>query len=229
MLRGGQSEVLWLNEGLSHLAEELAGQQFRALGDNTNFTRFVLGNLLNAYNFLTDPGAVEVIVTDGSGTLPERGAAWLFLRWLTDTHGDDVPRRLAESSLRSTENVENAAGRPMGELLGEWFVANWVSDLLPDSIVPPRLHYATWMFRDTYRLLMEQAPEVFELPFPIVPDTLSVTTPFTVGGTLRSGSGDYYVVVQAPNDPALSFLFTDTSGGPLSSEGAPRLNVVRVR
>jgi hypothetical protein len=229
VLRGGESEILWLNEALSHLAEELAGHQFRALGDNTNFTRFVIGDLLNAYNYLKDPGAVSVLASEGSGTLAERGAGWLFVRWLVDTHGDDVARRLSESSRSGVANVENAVQRPIGSLLTEWFLANWVSGLLPDSLVPPRLQYRTWTFRSTYQSLHEQVPSTFDIPFPIVPDTLSASAPFNVFGSVAAGSGEYYVVIQQAGDPGLSFSLTADGTRPLSHAGDPRLTILRTR
>lgn len=227
VLRGGRSEILWLNEGMSHLAEELAGHAFREAGDNDAFSRYVIGDLVNSYKYLRDPGGVFLLASEGGGSLEERGAAWLFLRWLLDRVGDDVTRRLIETTKRGSANVEDASGLPMTELLPEWFLANWVSDLLADSLVSPDLRYQTWSFRTTFGSLHEQAPKTFDAPFPIEP--VMLTVPFDVTGVLHSGSGDYYRIVQRANGPAIPLEFVNIGGAPLSPEAGPRLNIFRVR
>jgi hypothetical protein len=129
LVRGGTStEVLWLNEALSHLAEELAAFRFRDAGDNTLFNRFAIGNIFNLYNYLTEPADIFTLAIEGSGTLAERGSGWAFLRWMVDRHGANVTRRLSETQLRGVENVEAATGVPIERLLSQWFLANWVSD-----------------------------------------------------------------------------------------------------
>ena len=70
--RQGDSETLWLNEAMSHLAEELASLHFLALGDTEAFSRFVIGDLFNAFLFLEDPGAVFALFVAGTGTLEDR-------------------------------------------------------------------------------------------------------------------------------------------------------------
>src|SRR6185295_1314733 len=87
--RGGSGEVLWLNEGLSHYAEELGGRSYALVPDGrvtncilgTVECRFYVGDLINAYDYLSDStGAHYLLPTAGIGSLTERGAAWLFVR-----------------------------------------------------------------------------------------------------------------------------------------------------
>jgi hypothetical protein len=225
--RQGNSEVLWLNEAMSHLAEELGGFHFLDLGDNQTFSRFVIGDLFNAFLYLKDPGAVFALFTDGTGTLEERGAAWLFLRWVVDQFGEGVIRRLAETALNGTANIEAAAGEPIGQLLAQWFLANYVSDL-PDFVAPGRLQYTTWAFRTTYASLHGQDPDDFDRPFPLEPNAAQGGT-FELFGTLRSGSGEYIRVILDPLQRGFTLAFTDATGGTISSAVAPRLNVIRIR
>ena len=231
MLRGGGPEELWLNEGLSHLSEELAAQHFLAQGDTTRFRRFAVGNLINAYDYLLEPGDVFVLPAEGGGTREERGAAWLFLRWIVDQFGEDVVRRMSETAATGSGNVESVAGASFGRLLLEWFLANWVSDLpdsiLADSVKPDRLKFSSWRFRITFASFNEQLPDRFPKAFPIDPRLLSPAG-FDQVRTLRAGSGDYYRVVQPPNDAGFVATFTQPSGQALV-DAAPRLNVIRIR
>ncbi len=231
MLRGGVPEEVWLNEGLSHLSEELAALHFLAQGDTTGFQRFAVGNLINAYDYLLEPGDVFVLPGEGSGTRQERGAAWLFLRWVVDQFGEDVVRRMSETGATGSDNVGSVAGASFGQVLSQWFLANWVSDLpdsiLADSVKPDRLKFSSWRFRITFASFNEQLEDRFPKAFPIDPRLLS-TAGFDQVRMLRGGSGDYYRVVQPPNDAGFVATFTQPSGQALV-DAVPRLNVIRIR
>ena len=231
ILRGGMSEALWLNEGLSHLSEELAALHFNDTGDPAGFQRFAVANLINAYDYLFEPGRVFVIPAEGTGTREERGAAWLFLRWIVDQYGDDVVRRMSETQLTGSSNIEAVTGSAFDQLITDWFLANWVSDL-PDSILadaakPDRLRFETWSFRTTFGSFNEQLEDRFPRAFPIVPRSLTPTG-FNRTGVLRAGSGDYCEIVQPPNDPGFAMVFARPSGQALVG-AVPRLSVIRIR
>lgn len=228
MLRGGNSsEEVWLNEAMSHLSEELAAHHFRVLGDQRKFSDFAIGDLVNAYKYLKDPGASFTLFKRGNGTLEERGASWLFLRWVVDQFGDGVIRRLSETSLTGERNIAAATGEPVAQLLSQWFFANWVSDL-PGFTPQSRLEYKTWNFRTVYADLNRQAPTTFDRPYPLVPD-VHLGGDFTVVGVLRAGSGDYFRVIQLPSQRGFALQFTDASGGPLPTAVPTRLNVIRIQ
>ncbi len=227
LLRNGSTEDLWLNEGMSHLAEELGGWHFLAQGDTTEFSNFAIGDLFNAFQYLKDPGARFAFFEQGTGTLEERGAAWLFLRWVLDQFGDDVTRRLSETGLRGTANVAAATGEPVAGLLPQWFLANYVSDL-PGFTAPSRLTYSSWHFRKTFASLNQQSPTTFDRPFPLVPSAY-LGGNFDVSGVLRAGSGDYFLAVQTPAQRGFGLQFTQGGGAPFSSSVPARLNVIRIR
>jgi hypothetical protein len=92
--RGGNGEVLWLNEGLSHYAEELGGRSYAGAPDGpvTACTLgsvecgFYAGDLLNAYEYLDSTNRHFLLPTVGIGSLAERGAAWLFVRYMVDQY-----------------------------------------------------------------------------------------------------------------------------------------------
>jgi hypothetical protein len=227
LLRGGSSEALWLNEGMSHLAEELGGWHFLSQGDTTAFSNFAVGDLYNAFKYLKDPGAHYAFFGQGTGTLEERGGAWLFLRWVVDQFGEDVIRRMSETGRRGTDNIAAATGEPVAALLPQWFLANYVSDL-PGFAAPSRLRYASWNFRKTFASLHQQAPSNFDRPFPLVPPVYLGGT-FDVSDTLRAGSGDYLLAVQVAGQQGFGLQFGQSGSAPFPSSVPARLNVIRIR
>ena len=140
-------------------------------------------------------------------------------------------RRMSETGATGSGNVGSVAGVPFGRLLSEWFLANWVSDLpdsiLADSVKPDRLKFSSWRFRITFASFNEQLEDRFPKAFPIDPRLLSPAG-FDQVRTLRAGSGDYYRVVQPPNDAGFVATLTQPSGQALV-DAVPRLNVIRIR
>ncbi len=106
------SAELWMNEGLSHLAEELVGLKVAGLPLRANmgidealtqvdaFNTYILDNLINlgvtsenpdgCDGWMVDPeNSVTIISFDppGCGSITMRGWSYLFLRWLGDHEG----------------------------------------------------------------------------------------------------------------------------------------------
>ena len=226
LFRNGPSEEVWLNEAMSHLAEELGGLKYRDLGDSATFSTFVIGDVFNAYTYLKAPGSYSTMFP-GIGTLAERGSVWLFLRWMVDQFGTNLTRRLEETPLVGQDNVAAAVGEPVSRLLGQWFLSNYLSDL-PGFTPPPRLTYTTWRFRTTYASLNQQQPSRYDRPFPLVPAVESGGA-FVANGKLRAGSGDYFRVLQSAGQRGFTLRLTDPAGNPLRARATPRLNVIRIR
>ena len=228
LVRRRPVEQIWLNEGLSHLAEELGGLSLREAGNEQGYSDFLIGNLYDAFGYLRAPDATFLAFPETtSGSLAERGANWLFLRWLADKFGSDLPRRLSESPLAGADNIASATREPFAQLLGQWFLANYVSDL-PGFTAPPRLTYDSWKFRTTFPSLNQQLPSRFDRPFPLVPPAASGGS-LAAEGTLRAGSGAYFRVTQAAGERGFSLRFTTPAGAPLPAAITPRLNVIRLR
>src|SRR5205809_4323007 len=114
LVRGNFPEDLWLNEGLSHYAEENGGRTF--LPDTGTFCRYVFGDLYNSAQYFTAPHNYFLVDTAGIGGLANRGAYWLFVRYLVDQVGamlgsaDSATRRLDGTTLTGAANVSNATG-----------------------------------------------------------------------------------------------------------------------
>ncbi len=107
LVRRGEAEASWLNEGLSHLAEDLVATYAES------------GQSENIAAYLRAPERVGLI-GDAADNAALRGAAYLFVRSLRDRLGSDIIRRLVGTGWADRVNVEQATGRPMDELLAYW-------------------------------------------------------------------------------------------------------------
>ncbi len=233
LLRGNLPEDLWLNEGLSHYAEENGGRTF--LPDTATFCRYAFGDLYNASQYFTAPQNYVLVDTAGIGGLANRGAYWLFVRYLVDQIGatlgskDSVTRRLDRTTLIGPANVSNAAGgTAFPTILARWALANYVSDL-PGFAAPPELQYTTWKFRTDYQT-MRTACGTTNLPsvFPLTPAVVDASSA-QVSGMLHAGSASYYRMQHAAGGSKLTLLFSNSAGGALRTTLAPRLNVIRLQ
>ena len=234
-------ELLWLNEGLSHYAEELGGRSYELdpsarRADCTVGTtpcRFYGGNFLNAYDYLDTTSKHFLLPTEGIGTLTERGAAWLFVRYLVDHYAtgtttaswDTLTRSLVQTSRSGAANIEFVTGAKFDSVVSRWALANWVTDA---PAAPPELKYESWNLHAVFSSLHTQRSGDFPKFYPLEP-TVSAGRAVNLSGTLRSGSPIYHLATQAPGDPGFTLSFTAPNGGLINTAFKPRLNVIRLQ
>ncbi len=238
--RASAPEVLWLNEGLSHFAEEMGGRAYlTSPPDTATFCDFVKGDLYNAGLYFGAPQDHFLLATEGIGTLAERGAMWLFVRYLVDqyaadqslTAGDVVTRQLDQTTLTGAANVAHVTGRPFAETVAHWALANYVSDLQqPGFTPPPELQYKVRKFRTDYLTLSARCPAPNNIPlnFPLAPAT-GPGDVVNLSDTLRAGSGLYVLAQQSAGAAGFTLLFSDGQGFALPDALVPRLNVIRIK
>ena len=230
LVRGGSAEDTWLNEGLSHFAEELAARQIPdaecPTGDCAN-DFLSEGNLPNAFAYLESPeGFFLVIPGDSTGSLQERGANWLFVRWLADHFagdsvlGTELTRQLVATNLVGSANVVARTGVSFSTLVPEWQLTNYLDDLPGFNQPSTRLRYKTWNFRD---LAVANS-----LPYPLVPDSTSGSG-YSHTGVLRAGSGKHVRLVQPASFGTVDLQLSGGPGDPFPSEVEPRIALVRIR
>jgi len=238
--RGGEAEVHWLNEGLSHIAEELASRVFEErypapLGRSTptqlfpdSANGFISPQMLNAYIYLANTSTHSVTTFEASGSIEERGAAWLFLRWLGDQKGDAIFQRLVQTSLTGVANVEAHAEEPFARLFGDFAVAVYTDSMpgSPRNSVPPRLRFSS---RNLRQLMAREATIAgFPNTFPVVP----VRIPFAgyAEGPIIPGTMVYTLFgpAAAGQGPAVLDFFKTGGLTFAPSEGA-QLGIVRLR
>jgi hypothetical protein len=190
-------EVVWLNEGLSHIAEELlfynqsAGLAPRTDVDSTDFKSSQKN--VDSYNFnqqsnfgrfrsyLLKPSTSSPYAPDDS--LWTRGATWSFLRYAADHRGandGDTWSRLVNSTTTGIANLQNVFGANLPAIFRDWAVAN-VSDDLPN--VANEWQHPSWNFRSVYTFI----PSIKSYPLATV--TVGDNAPLNV--TLNGGSAAY--------------------------------------
>ena len=242
LLRGNPlGENLWLNEGLSHYAEELGARLFLP-GDSTTFCYFIAGDLYNSAGYLAAPETHVLVDTAGIGGLENRGAYWLFVRFLVDQFSSDttrlannvVTRALDQTTLTGAANVSHATGTPFATVVERWALANYVSDL-PTFTAPTELQYKRWRFRSDYQTLHNSCiprtspnPPPYPSGYTLLP-AAGDGSAIDLAGTLHSGSGSYYVAQQAAGAVGFTLLFSNSTGYALRTSLAPRLNVLRLQ
>jgi hypothetical protein len=241
LLRNGSGEVLWLNEGFSHYAEELGGRAHALTPDGrindctigSTECRFYAGDLLDAYEYMDSTGRHFLLPTAGIGTLAERGAAWLFVRYVVDKYAagstradwDALTRTLVGTNQTGAQNIASVTGDPFATVVGRWALALYVTDR---GGAPPELVYDSWSLHAVYSSLHTQNPNLFKKAYPLVP-TSSAGRDFTLLGLLRSGSGIYHLATQPPGDPGFTLSFTAPNGAMINPIYVPRLNVMRLQ
>ena len=238
----GQTEDTWLNEGLSHYAEELGGRlipdaQNPLLQPNENtLGQFAGSDYDNAYNYLRNPEAVSLIESDQStGLLTERGANWLMVKWLGSQFGTTTPNpasflvqstdftlKLENTTLVGSANVAQQSGQSFPDLVTWWQLANYLDDLPGFTPVNPRLQYVGFNLRAALAQL-NQTPS-----FPLVPDS-TLTGAYSHAGTLHQGSGHHVRIVQSAGAPGVQFKLSGQAGGAISATLVARVGLVRVR
>jgi len=231
--------VLWLNEGFSHYAEELGGRSYAVTPDaqvtmcltGSIECRFYAGDLLDAYDYLDSTSTHFLLPTAGIGTLAERGAAWLFVRYVVDKYSvgstmaswDTLTRSLVGTSQTGAQNITTVTGAPFATVVGRWALANYITDR---GGAPPELQYDSWNLHSVYAALHNA--NVFRKPYPLVPDSAAGRDAvFT--GTLRAGSGIYFLATQPAGDPGFAISFTASNGSKITPAFLPRLNVMRLQ
>lgn len=146
------NEEVWLNEGLSHIAEELVFYRASQLGPGQNigasslqsgthtramFDTYQRGNFGRYMLFLRAPDSNSPLAPNDA--LAIRGATWAFLRYLADRPGvneGDLWYDLVNSQLTGAANVDEALGGTGVTTLGalrDWAVSVFADDNTPGS------------------------------------------------------------------------------------------------
>jgi hypothetical protein len=241
IVRGGNSEQIWLNEALSHFAEELGGRQIdpaicMAAGFTSCRSQYISSNIINSYDFLENPEA-EFLVWPTEGTLSQgslagRGASWHFLRWVVDQFaidsilGADLTRRLVQTTSAGSANIENVTGDTFPRLVAEWMLAAYLDDDATFTGLSPRMRFKSWGLRTIWT--DPRNSQIFPSGFPIIPDVTGGT--YTKSGTLRGGTGRYLRVVQQANGPAVEVqLLGSAAGAAIAPNLVARIGIARVR
>ena len=209
--RGGSQDALWVLEGLAQMAEELVARDYPAPADSAEAELFRDGNRRRALLYLEQPDTVSLIVSSGSGSLAERGAGFLFMLYLHQQDGADVLRRLTQTTLTGTANIEAQTGTTWEELFPRWTTAVFFDR--GDGVTGP----FTYPDFDLPRFLVDPSP--FHLPTGGQGD-------FAFTTELRASSMRY-IRLLPPDGGTLTLTMGGAHGGPFTSGAGASLRVMR--
>jgi len=226
-------EVDWLNEGLSHFAEEAVGRAARGFGDFQSLTStdvkanaddynaYFQQNLARFSTWLARPDTSSPISSRADRDLAPRGAAWALLRYTADQFAPGNARAffrgLVAGPKTGVTNFVEHAGVSFDQIIGGWLIANYADNLgIPN--LDARYSYVSWNIRDA----VAGARQSGAYPLPTPAPGVSVTT------TAQSGSGVYFLAPRPTGAPLSTFRMLDPGGGNVGFDGA-RVYVVRVQ
>jgi hypothetical protein len=207
------NDAVWLSEALAQYAEELVARSYEDDGDAAVAERFRDGVRNRSRRYLSRPDTVSLIVAFGQGTLPERGAGFLFATYLADRFGADVIGRLTRTTRTGVTNVEAETGTNWAPLLSDWWAATWLDGT---GVGSGPLEYPSV---DLRAFLTD--------PFPLVPDPLGGGD-FSRTLSLRSSAAKYYIVSPVAGG-STTLRIGGAAGGASVPQAAVQMRVVRIR
>lgn len=224
-------EEVWLNEGLSHIAEELifyaaSGLQprnnldlttIRANGERVlDFNTHQAANFGRFITYLENPDTSSLIGVDDN--LPTRGATWAFLRYAADREsGDDAAffQDLVNSPTIGIKNLQAAINAEPLDWFQDWSVSVYADDAVP---VDPKFLQPSWNFRSIMSAFKRSNGR-----YPLKVTSLAGTTPTTL--TLQGGGSAFLRFALGPSGSA---TIKATSGG-AAPPAKLRISIVRTK
>jgi hypothetical protein len=214
-------EETWLNEGLSHIAEELLYfreaqmqplQNLTDAGIHTDPTKYQIwkanegSNFTRFLDYINDPGAGSPL--DPDDALATRGATWAFLRYAVDRFfpGDaSVWARFTNTESLGLQTLSEALLTDPLPVLADFTVANYVDDL--GISTDPRYLHRSWNFRDIYSNTFGSRQTGVFVPLGYYPILLhGINDNAIAGATVRGTSAAYFrVSVGAGKEALLTF------------------------
>ena len=227
LLRGAESTgSLWVSEALAQMAETVVAEELEDRGMVELAASYHAGNLDRARRYLANPEQVSVVVAAGSGTLEERGAGWLLLRYLRAQAGtNDVLLRLTQTTRPGIANVEHESEREWAQLLAEWAAAVYLDggslDIDPDFSIglDPRLTFPDLDLRSA----LTRSGDAY----PLAPDEVSGDVTFKWSGQMWSSSSVYFLMTPALPG-GLTVSFSAPMGAIRGEEAGLQLSIVRL-
>jgi hypothetical protein len=162
-------ETVWLNEGLSHIAEELAyyRESRNAPRQNIGITQLApdSGRIFNQYEadnfgrfevFISKPNQTAVYAVNDS--LETRGATWSLLRYMADHRGSsdgDVWQQLVNSTVDGQANLARVFGSNYMTQIRDWATTVFTDDLA--NVTNTSYQEPSWNFRSIFPRLCANA------------------------------------------------------------------------
>ena len=230
------TETFWLNEALSHLAEELVGRANRGFSDfqqltfadinsgtsaSADYESFFRQNLARYRSWMLRPDSSSPTSNASPSQLAPRGAAWMFLRYAADYHSNGNLKAYLRNIVSGPDiglrnMLQHSNGAQYDDLLSGWLISQF-TDQQAIRNLPSRYHMRSWAVHD---VMAGANNNVFPLQ---VTQLLSGI----VQTRSLSGSGNYFRLVRSTPLPQTTFRMQSPTGSTVGFAGA-RVYVVRV-
>ena len=237
---GTTAEQVWLDEGLSHLAEELLYLRVSGYSSRRNlvlsdvnglraedFTTYASQNFSRFYGFLIAPETNSPYAPNDS--LATRGAIWNFLRFAAARQGANGEatflRQLVNSTTTGVANLQQVlGGGGFADYLRDWSVSLIADDFSAATTagLGPRYVNPAWNFRSIFPGLRLSGGAALGV-YPIATRTLNSNAPQRI--VLAGGTSAYLRFSVPAGQRALVQL---SSNGALPP-AALRYGIVRLR
>jgi len=228
------AETTWLNEALSHFAEEIVGRAKRGFGDFQKLTyadvnpdpsnaddyqAFFRQNLLRYRSWMARPDTSSPTSNLTASQLAPRGAAWMLLRYSGDFYsGGNLKaflRKVVGGPDIGLRNLLQHSNVQFDDMLSGWLISQFTTDLNIANL-PAAYQMKSWAVRDAMTGASQGTFPLLVTPLPTIVDTKSI-----------SGSGNYFRLTRTTSSPETTFRMQGTSGGMVGFTGA-RVYVVRI-
>lgn len=229
-------EEVWLDEALSHLAEEVVGRAKRGFGDlqplsyndvsavPADYYSFFNQNLLRFGDWLQRPDTSAGPSVRADVNLSSRGAAWALVRYAADQYsGGNVrgfTRRLVAGPEAGLANLAARSGVPYATMLPDQMLANYADDLGIAGL-DQRYTYPSWLMRDAVGRANGGT-------YPLRVTGLSASGTASTG-KLRSGAAAYFRYTPSGASPAMAVRLLDAAGTGAATFAGARIAVLRVK
>jgi hypothetical protein len=191
-------EDTWLNEGLSHIAEELLFFHIAGLTSRQNIDTLKLRSsetIRNSYNndMLANAGRYSMFLEAPSENSPfrdddsleTRGATWNLLRYLADRKGGTESatwQALVNTPKTGLSNLSAVFGSDIASKVRDWNVSHYTDDIVPG--VAAEQTQPSWNWHGIFKATSQSGPA-----YPLKVKTL---TAGSTSGTLIGGAAAYY-------------------------------------
>jgi hypothetical protein len=215
-------EDLWLSEAMAHFAEDTVAGVLRARGLAAEADGFLRENLVRATFFLRAPDKTSLIASSGQGSLEERGAGWLFVKYLHHRLGASVLRRLVTSPETGVRSVTNVANASWMTLLRDWSVALYAAS-------DPALSDVTFSREQSLGGfdLRGALATVSSSGFPLQPTPLTGNG-FSVEWKLAPSATTFSKLSIAPG-AAINLIMSGARGGAFDTSAQPQMLLLKIR
>lgn len=228
-------EVPWLNEAMSHFAEEAVGRRVSGFGDfqslsfidvspsivqQNDYLAYYRQNLTRFRLWTLRPDTASPTSARTRTELAQRGAAWALVRYAADHYSSGNARNFFRNLAKGPEvditNFTLRAGKTFDDIIGGWVVANY-TDERGIANLNARYTYVSWNMRDVLS-------NVNNGVYPLLVNNF----PGTFTSMALSGSGNYYFHRRPAGSGAVTLNLRNPGSAATVTNSGARISVVRL-